>query len=107
MKPAHVYAALCVVGVVLPYSQLVPWMAEYGYDVTLLFRQVFEIRAGAFLAMDLFVAGTTFFAFMFLEGRRRPVPGAWMAVAGTFLVGVSLGFPLYLWLRERAPAAEG
>ena len=102
MKPSRVYLFLCVLGVVLPYSQLIPWMMEYGYDITLLFQQVFEIRAGAVFAMDLFVAGTTFFAFMFLERTRLRVPGAWMAVAGTFLVGVSLGLPLYLYLRERA-----
>lgn len=107
MKPAHAYLVLCVLGTVLPYSQLIPWMAEYGYDITLLFQQVFEIRAGAVFAMDLTVTALTFVAFVLLEGKRRPVPGAWMAVAAIFLVGVSLGFPLYLWLRERERVQSG
>ncbi len=107
MKPAHVYLVLCVVGTVLPYSQLIPWMNEYGFDFLLLFQQVFEIRAGAAFAMDLFVSCAAFFAFIFLERPRLRVPGTWMAVVGTFLVGMSLGFPLYLYLRERARDAAG
>ncbi len=106
MKPKHVYIVLCVLGTVLPYSQIIPWMNENGYDILLLFRQVFEFRAGAVFAMDLFVTATTFFAFMFLERPRLRVPGTWMAVAGTFLVGASLGFPLYLYLRERVLEGE-
>ena len=105
MKPARVYLVLCVLGIILPYSQLIPWMMEYGFDFLLLFQQVFEVRAGAVFAMDLLVTCVAFFAFMLLERPRLRVPGAWMAVAGTFLVGVSLGFPLYLYLRERARAS--
>ena len=55
-----VYGLLCLLGIVLPYSQLVPWVLENGLNMSNL----------------------------------------WQPVLGTCLVGVSLGFPLFLLLRE-------
>jgi hypothetical protein len=34
------------------------------------------------------------------EGRKQRVPCLWLPIIGTFAVGVSLGLPLYLFLRE-------
>jgi len=52
MKPKNVYLLLCVLGTVLPYSQFVPWVMEYGMNLGLLVRQLFRqphqrlLRAG-------------------------------------------------------------
>jgi hypothetical protein len=42
------YALLCIVGVVLPYSQFIPWIAENGLDVPLLIHQIADSRIAAF-----------------------------------------------------------
>ena len=48
-----------------------------------------------------------FWAFVLLEGRRLSMSGLWVPIAANLLVGVSLGLPLFLYLREvrrEAPA---
>lgn len=103
MKLKTVYLVLCVLGVVLPYWQIAPWLAANGPDVPLLFRQLFESRVGAFFGMDVFVSAAALLVFAKSEGRRTGVRGFWPVAAATALVGVSLGLPLLLYLRERRP----
>jgi ABC-type Fe3+-siderophore transport system permease subunit len=82
---------------VLPYWQFAPWLAEHGPDLPLFFRQLFGNRVGAFFGMDVFVSAATLLVFARAEGRRA----VWPVVLAVALVGVSLGLPLFLYLRER------
>jgi hypothetical protein len=54
----------------------------------------------AFLMTDLLVSATVFPAFMFMEGRRLGMRRLWVPFLGVATVGVSLGFPLFLCMRE-------
>ena len=55
-----------------------------------------------FAWLDVLVSAVVLIGFIRHEGLRVPVAGLWMPVAGTCLVGVSLGLPLFLLMRERA-----
>ncbi|HEX8687786.1 MAG TPA: DUF2834 domain-containing protein [Pyrinomonadaceae bacterium] len=101
MKPKTVYLILCVLGTALPYWQLAPWLAAHGLDLPLFFGQLFENRVGAFFALDVFVSAAALFVFAFVEDRRAGSRGLWPAALASFAVGVSLGLPLFLYLRER------
>ena len=101
MRLRHVYLGLCVVGTVLPYSALVPWLMEHGPDLARIGQELFATRIGAFFGLDVFVSAIVLFVFIFSEGRHVAVPHLWLPVLGTLLVGVSLGFPLFLYLRQR------
>ena len=46
----------CVLGLLLPYSQFVPWLLEHGLNVALLVRELFGNRISAFFAMDVIVS---------------------------------------------------
>ncbi len=96
----YVYAALCVLGILLPYSQMVPWVADNGFDLGAMVEEAGSTRMGAFAWMDAGVAGLTLVAFILLEGRRLRMRALWLPVAAVFAVGVSLGFPLFLLMRE-------
>jgi Terpene cyclase DEP1 len=100
MKPRHVYLILCVLGIVLPYLQLVPWLLEHGLNATLFFRELLASRISAFFAMDVIVSAIVLLCFIQSEGKRLQVRFLWLPVIGTLLVGVSLGFPLFLFLRQ-------
>ena len=100
MKPRHFYLVLCVLGFVLPYSQFVPWLLERGLNVTLFFRELFANRISAFFAMDVIVSAIVLIWFIQSEGKRLRVRLLWLPTIGTLLVGVSLGFPLFLFLRQ-------
>lgn len=94
------YLSLAVVGTLLPYSQFVPWLAEHGLNVRLLFTQLFLGHVSAFFGLDAIVSALVLFVFIFHEGTRRKMRMLWLPVAATCLVGVSCGFPLFLYLRE-------
>ena|SRR5688500_5576235 len=107
MKPKTVYLILCALGVALPYWQLAPWLAEHGLDPRLFFAQLFENRVSGFFAMDVFVSAAALLVFACVERGRGRVRGIWPAALAVALVGVSLGLPLLLYLRERAPGRDG
>jgi len=101
MKPKTVYLLLCVTGTVLPGSQLVPFLREHGLDVRLFFEQLFSTRIGAFFGWDVIVSSVVLWVFVLVEGGRAGVRNLWVPIAANLAVGVSLGLPLFLYLRER------
>jgi hypothetical protein len=101
MKPKTLYLMFCFVGVVLPYSEFVPWVVQHGFNLRLIIHELFANRISAFFVLDVLVSAIVLFRFIRLESARLDIQGSWLAVLGTLAVGVSLGFPLFLYLRER------
>ena len=101
MRPRTLYLALCLAGVALPYSQLIPFLREHGLDLRLFFEQLFSNRIGGFFGWDVIVSSVVLWVFVFVEGRRSGVRHLWAPLAANLAVGVSLGLPLFLYLRER------
>ena len=111
MKPRYLYLILCLLGIVIPYSQFVPWLLEHGLNVGLFFRELFVNRISAFFAMDVILSAIVLIWFIQSEGKRLQVRLLWLPTIGTLIVGVSFGFPLFLFLRQmtldRRNAAAG
>ena len=103
MRLKTVYLMLCALGVLLPYWQLAPWLSEHGLDLPLFFRQLFENRVGAFFGMDVCVSAAALLVFARSERKRAGGRAVWWVVPAVLAVGVSLGLPLLLYLRERSP----
>jgi hypothetical protein len=101
MKPKNLYLFLCVVGAVLPYSLFVPFLLENGLDIRLIFDQLFANRISGSFALDVIVSSIVFWVFVFVEGRRAGVANLWAPIVANVVVGLSLGLPLFLYLRER------
>jgi hypothetical protein len=101
MNRKSLYLVLCVLGFALPYSQFIPWVIEHGLDMHLFVRQLFENRIGGFFGLDVLVSAITLIGFIRAEGARLKMSRLWLPVASVLLVGVSLGLPLFLYLRER------
>jgi hypothetical protein len=89
-----------VLGLLLPYSQFVPWLLEHGLNITLFLRELFANRISAFFAIDLIVSALVLIWFVQSEGKRLRVRLVWLPIVGTLVVGVSFGLPLFLFLRE-------
>ena len=101
MKPKSVYLALCVAGTVLPYSQFVPFVMEHGLDMRLFIEQLFANRIGGFFGWDVIVSSVVLWVLVSVEGRRAGVKQLWAPMVSNLAVGVSLGLPLFLYMRER------
>jgi Protein of unknown function DUF2834 len=100
MKARHIYLVFCVLGLLLPYSQFVPWLLGHGLNVALFFHELFANRISAFFATDVIVSAIVLIWFIQSEGKRLRVRLLWLPTVGTLLVGVSFGFPLFLFLRQ-------
>jgi len=100
MKARYVYLVCCVLGLILPYSQFFPWLFENGLNLMLFVRELFANRISAFFAIDVVVSAIVLLWFIQSEGKRLRVRLLWLPMVGTLVVGVSFGFPLFLFLRE-------
>ena len=102
MKPKTVFLLLCIVGFAVPYAAFLPWVAEHGGIAMRLFvQQLFANRISAFFGLDVIVSAIVLLRFAATESARLRMGKRWMVVAATLLVGVSLGLPLFLYLREQ------
>jgi len=100
MKARRVYLILCVLGFALPYSQFVPWLWEHGFNLSLFFGELFANRISTFFATDVIVSAIVLIWFIQREGKRLRVRFLWLPTIGTLIIGVSFGFPLFLFLRQ-------
>lgn len=103
MLPKRLYLALCVAGTILPYAQLLPFVRAHGLDLPLFVAQLFANPVSGFFGLDVIVSSVVLWVLVLGEGRRTGVRHLWAPLVANLLVGVSLGLPLYLYLRARHP----
>jgi len=95
-----VYLSLCVLGLLLPYSQFLPFLREHGLDLRLIGEQLFANRISSFFGLDVIVSSVVLWIFVRVEGRRLAMRRRWLPLVALLTVGVSLALPLFLYLRE-------
>jgi hypothetical protein len=102
MKLRYLYLLFALAGLVLPYWQFVPWVAgHHGVNMAILLRELFANQISAFFAMDVLVSAIVLISFIQTEGKRLRMRFLWLPIVCVFVVGVSLGFPLFLYQRQR------
>jgi hypothetical protein len=101
VKAKHFYLALCLAGTALPLAQLIPFLRQHGLAPRLMLERLFAEPVSAFFGMDVIVSAVVLWVLVVVEGRRARVGHLWAPIAASLLVGVSLGLPLFLYLRER------
>jgi hypothetical protein len=100
VKPKTLYLVLCLAGVLIPYSQFVPWIFQHGLNLALFVRELFANRIGAFFGLDVVVSAVALLVFSRIEGARLGLRRRWIVIMAVLTVGVSLGLPLFLYMRE-------
>jgi hypothetical protein len=104
MKPKTFYLLLCVAGTVLPLSFLIQFLRDHGFNLRVFVEQLFANSISSFFGVDVIVSAICLWLFVFVEGRRARVKNLWAPIVASLLVGVSLGLPLFLYLRESSHA---
>ena len=103
----RLYLALIIVGFVLPnYFVLLETFENgnillYG-DIPETFSQLFANRISTIFALDSLWTVLVFFIWSHVEGKAERVDKVWRIWLFTMLFGIASGFPLFLWLREKA-----
>jgi hypothetical protein len=106
MKMRTLYIILCVVGTILPYWQGMEFSREHGMDMAAFVRMAAANSASRYIGLDLLVTALVFIVFLVVEGKRLALRRLWLPVIATFLVGVSLGLPMFLAMRENRVSAK-
>ena len=81
----YLYLVLCILGTVLPCSQLLPFLREHGPNVSLIIEQLFANRISSFFGLDVIISSVVLWVLVLTVGRRehclQPVSGrfAWSA----------------------------
>src|SRR2546430_13523238 len=100
MKLRYLYLVFCLIGLLLPYSQFLPWIMEHhALNMPLFIRDLFANRISAFFAMDVIVSAVVVVLFIQSRGKRLGVGLLWVPTIRTLLVGALLGLPLLLYQR--------
>ena len=100
MKLRHLYLILCIIGAALPYYEFISFLLENGLDFELFYKQLSASRISGFFALDVVVSAVVLLVFVFVEGKHQGVRNLWLPVIATLAVGVSLGLPLFLYMRQ-------
>lgn len=100
MSLKHLYLLLCVIGAVLPLSQFIPWIVTYGPDVAFFFEQLLANAISRFFVFDVVVSALVLVTFIVAEGKHLAMEKCWIPIVATFGVGVSVGLPLFLYMRQ-------
>ena len=96
----YFYGILCVLGTVLPYSQFIPWILENGLSLQAMVTQIANDRLSAFAWLDGIVTAIVLIGYILWDARKHQIKYAWLPILGSVSIGVSLGLPLYLLLKE-------
>jgi uncharacterized protein DUF2834 len=99
-KKQILYLILCIAGTILPCSQLIPFLREHGLNMPLFFQQLFANPVSGFFGMDVIVSSVALWIFVYSEGSRLKMRHLWIYIVSNLLVGVSLGLPLFLLMRQ-------
>ncbi|MEL6494323.1 MAG: DUF2834 domain-containing protein [Cyanobacteria bacterium J06623_7] len=97
-----VYLVLAILGITLPYSQLIPFFATHGFDLALFWSELFTNRISTDFAFDLVVSSLVFGFFVFKEGKRLQMKFLWLYIVFNWVIGLSFALPLFLLMRSRS-----
>lgn len=95
------YLVLTVIGALVPLAYFFGFFRAEGWSLGLMVDAWRANGATKGLAMDLLISGVVLTIWIVAETRVRKNWIALVAIPATFLVGVSFGLPLYLFLRTR------
>ena len=97
-----IFLIAAVIGAIVPWSYLLIFTGEHGFDpaAILAATTINDVATGTF--SDLVISAIVLMIWIIAETAvRRDYWVAPVCIAATFLIGVSCGLPLYLFLRSR------
>lgn len=101
-----IYSILSILGFMLPYSQLIPFFAENGWNLPLFWSQLFANQISSDFALDLIISSVVFWIFLLKEGIKLQMKYLGIYIILNLIVGLSFALPLFLWMRVRHLARQ-
>ena len=97
-----IYGLIALGALIATWSQNIRFFSEEGNGGLEGFIDgMYENAAAASIANDLLFLFLAVLVLMFVEGRKHGIKYLWVYFVGSFLIAVSVMFPLFLLARER------
>ena len=96
------YAVMAVAGTIIPWIFFVQFMAENGTDLQVFIQGLYANGAAGGFSSDVLISAVVFWVWSWRDAQSNAISRWWIVVPATLFVGLSLAFPLYLWMREGA-----
>ena len=97
----YVFLGLAIWGAVHPMAYFAPWIAENGFDLQAMVALWKANDAVTGIYWDLVISAITLNVWIISEVVVRRNWVALLAIPATWMIGVSCGLPLYLFLRAK------
>lgn len=78
----------------------ISWVGENGLDLNLFLSELVRSKISLFAWLDVMVSALAVFVFSVQEKKKRSLKHIWIPVVATCCIGVSLGLPLLLLMKE-------
>ena len=99
MRP--VFLLLAIWGAIHPMYYFLQWFRTEGISIMGMVDAWHANAASSGLVWDLTIAAIALTVWIVFEFRKSKNTLSLLAIPATFLIGVSCGLPLYLFLRDR------
>lgn len=96
-----VFLLLAIWGAIHPMSYFIAWFQAEGFSLTRMVDAWHANAASSGLVWDLTIAAVSLTIWILYEVYKTKNKLSLIAIPATFLIGVSCGLPLYLFLRGR------
>jgi hypothetical protein len=96
----RLYAILAVIGLILPYATFGWFLLTYGFNLPLIFSQLFANQVLLAFAVDLTISIIVFWIYLYRECRRYQIGYWWLYVLASIVIGLSFALPAFLYARE-------
>ncbi|WP_322894589.1 MULTISPECIES: DUF2834 domain-containing protein [unclassified Yoonia] len=97
----NLWLLLAIWGTIHPMYYFIGWFNANTWDIMAMVDAWHANLATSGLVWDLTIAAITLTIWAIYEGVSRKNYLSLLAVPATFMIGVSCGLPLYLYLRSR------
>lgn len=91
---------MAIVGTALPLFNLFTYIMQFGFHPMPMIQFLFDDPLIAFVSWDVVISAMVLISFITFEGLRIRMKHQWLPIVATLTVGVSLGLPLFLFMRE-------
>ena len=94
-----IFLGLAIWGAIHPMAYFLSWFEEHGYDLSLMIDAWYVNDATSGLVWDLTIAAIALTVWILTECIYERRWLGLLAIPATFMIGVSCGLPLFLFLR--------
>lgn len=98
--PKNIYLVFAIFGTLIPWYFFGSFILAEGINLPLFVQSLFVNEPAGGFSADVLISATAFLIWSYGDAYKQQVKRWWVMIPATFLVGLSLALPLYLYLRE-------